>query len=634
MSSGGPILLTRMRSHTPPVVGRHYHEQEAYGSPSPASTERPSSCPPCAAAGEDDAGTPASMSPVCADGFRAALQRPLPQHPQLHPPPMQQQHQQQQQQQHQQLSPPSPPLPPATEYPSPPVHGWMNPHLLSSFTGYAPSGPFHPPSYFPHSMPVPPFMFPPPPGVYMGGEEGGGGMEGDFDNELGDIVEGVSPTSVYRAQQEAWNEVLTLVVYETSQRRELTMDYYTECEELMRWTSEWRRTWAAFAAEDAAGRNTILVEQKQDVIDIGAKVQAALTDPKKVYHQTRTDLQKERRLYKDELRMALDTSSVLLSSSKEWSLLETEQADQRHGVMYDEQSAFAAVLSAHAKASRTEAMSLRNKMLATEKMHQQAVELTRRTALNAQKEDEGLETRLRKEKAEKDKLQRALETALRKKEEADNELSLLRKEIKEYRKSDTQYAAQLTSCRKKHEAEVEKTKELRRKLEAEVKRTTDLAKRDAVSVSVMSQLREQMKEELATKAEEIEEKQSIINELEDDLNVARRRGEYEHAELQELKKKQRRHDAQQAPGEEPQEKRDLAPLLEAATQEKNEMYAALKQARAAAAHMFDQNTNCTAAVVALMSEYEGDIRASIVRAEAAAAADVRIMHIVQARSVV
>ena len=87
------------------------------------------------------------------------------------------------------------------------------------------------------------------------------------------------------------------------------------------------------------------------------------------------------------------------------------------------------------------------------------------------------------------------------------QLSLLRKEIKEYRKSDTQYAAQLTSCRKKHEAEVEKTKELRRKLEAEVKRTTDLAKRDAVSVSVMSQLREQMKEELAGKAEEVEEKQ-------------------------------------------------------------------------------------------------------------------------------
>ena len=390
MSSGGPILLTRMRSHTPPVVGRHYHEQEAYGSPSPASTERPSSCPPCAAAGEDDAGTPASMSPVCADGFRTALQRPPPpQHPHLHPPPMQQQQQ----------SPPSPPLLPSAEYSSPPVHGW-DPHLLSSFTGY-PSGPFHPQSYFPHSMPVPPFMFPPPPpppppGVYMGGEgDGGEGMEGDFDNELGDIVEGVSPASVYRAQQEAWNEVLTLVVYETSQRRELTMDYYTECEELMRWTSEWRRTWAAFAADDAAGRNTILVEQKQDVIDIGAKVQAALTDPKKVYHQTRTDLQKERRLYKDELRMALDTSSVLLSSSKEWSLLETEQADQRHGVMYDEQNGFAGVLSAHAKASRTEAMSLRNKMLATEKMHQQAVELTRRTALNAQKEDEGLETRLR-----------------------------------------------------------------------------------------------------------------------------------------------------------------------------------------------------------------------------------------------
>ena len=256
------------------------------------------------------------------------------------------------------LTPPPPPPPPPPEYHQYPFPPWEGYHRFML-----------PPEMIPpyHMMPV-----------YEGMQ---GGVPQGYE-ERNEEEEEARREWVARANL-VWNTLLSETVLEGAERLRIVGDYHAGVDDLLELFLEIKKRWVDFELSQRVGRNAILLEYQQGVLDVGFVFQSGCADPKNVYRRTRSDLTEERRRCKEEIREAQAERSALYSN-KMVSLLAEEEAHARLAILYAQTEAggeiAAELLSGAARTagkSHAQQLKLRSQMSATEQMHQQALSIAR-----------------------------------------------------------------------------------------------------------------------------------------------------------------------------------------------------------------------------------------------------------------
>eukprot|EP01061_Rhynchopus_euleeides_P045897 TRINITY_DN8477_c0_g1_i1.p1 TRINITY_DN8477_c0_g1~~TRINITY_DN8477_c0_g1_i1.p1 ORF type:complete len:624 (+),score=237.93 TRINITY_DN8477_c0_g1_i1:262-1872(+) len=521
------------------------------------------------------------------------------------------------------------------------------------------------------------------------GSDGGGGGGG------GSGV--ASPRQWAESINAAWSQMLGVSVCEASERLRINSEYHLLAEDAVKWFAEGKRAWLAFDNGLHDGRNQIMLQQQQGLIELGFAFQAALTDPKKVYQRTRSGLAEERRKCKEELRDVMHTSEQLYASRLLGRLVE-EEAEQRCHLMHEASGesaevavVFAAAAREHAGSVQAEVMQLRSNISATDQMHQQALRIARSVEETGKARSDSEKSAQKQLQKEKKDLEQKLSEASKARNDLRDQLEKQAKELKA--KSGEALSKKI----------LERTSEMTEKHEKECAKLTqeiatlkeDHQKRNGISGRCIKDLQEKVEELRREKADveseqerscsEVTDGRQIIEALEQELHAERRNREYEHAELQELRKQGRKTEVLDEQVKQAQlQQRKLQSALDACKLEReydatpmqkparlasdplsmhwgcllhdvlpsspssdivtpphhthppsnSEQYADLKQARYTVAHLYDHISNVAeSSMLRLVGDLEYTARVGLKKEEAVAYSDISLMQQLMRRGV-